>query len=457
MKQTRIIIILSLCLASCYCVIAQSVVSGTNLNIGANNTLTQTGTTFQSNAIGENCYLEGSNSLVVGKRDTILNVSEASVALGFGNKIQGSGSMAFGNNVTIQGMRNVGIGYFLNLPNTTCSMAIGSGLPGSALSPDLFLENNYNNSLMIGFHSTKPTLTISPSPNDYPTGEHFNRTGKVAIGDVLVPDIAAKLHIRSDEGEDAGIFLQPHKYEKDKAFVRFFDENHELAVNNDGSMDLLSLNSNFTLKSRNVNISNGEFTLGNPDDLKLNLIGTGKPAFYSNAYRIGNACFRQTIGSSYAIEFKNDAMLFRTAVNQDPRGTRITNWRDPLCLKTNGNIVMNGKVGINVENTTANYTLAVDGGIITTKVFIQDVENWPDYVFDADYKLMSLDDLKIFIGENKHLPEMPSESEIVGQGYDMQEMQQAMMKKIEELTLYTIQQQEEIEALRKTIDELKGK
>ncbi len=222
-------------------------------------------------------------------------------------------------------------------------------------------------------------------------------------------------------------------------------------------MYLLSNNNTFRLESRNANISSSEFTLGTPDDLKLNLIASGTPAFYSNAYRNGNSCFRQTRGSSYAIEFKNDAMLFRTAVNQDPRGTIITNWRDPLCLKTNGNIVMNGKVGINRENTTANYTLAVDGGIITTKVFIQDVENWPDYVFDADYKLMSLDDLKVFIGENKHLPEMPSESEIVGRGYDMQEMQQAMMKKIEELTLYTLQQQKEIEALRKTIDELKGK
>lgn len=444
MKQTRIIIILSLCLASCYCVIAQSVVSGTNLNIGANNTLTQTGTTFQSNAIGENCYLEGSNSLVVGKRDTILNVSEASVALGFGNKIQGSGSMAFGNNVTIQGMRNVGIGYFLNLPNTTCSMAIGSGLPGSALSPDLFLENNYNNSLMIGFHSTKPTLTISPSPNDYPTGEHFNHTGKVAIGDVPVPDIAAKLHIRSDEGEDAGIYLQPHKYEKDKAFVRFFDENHELAVNNDGSMYLLSNNNIFTLKSSNVDISNGEFTLGNPGDLKLNLIGTGNPAFYSNAYRRGNSCFRQTIGSSYAIEFKNDAMLFRTAVNQDPRGTIITNWRDPLCLKTNGNIVMNGKVGINRENTTNGFALAVDGGIISTEVYVMTVENWPDFVFSQEYELMSLSDLKHYINTNHHLPDFPSEQEVKENGFEISDMQAQLLQKIEELTLYILQQEERI-------------
>lgn len=70
---------------------------------------------------------------------------------------------------------------------------------------------------------------------------------------------------------------------------------------------------------------------------------------------------------------------------------------------------------------------------------------------------MPLHELKKYICDNKHLPEIPSESEIVDQGYDMHEMQNAMMKKIEELTLYTLQQQEEIEALRKMVDELKRK
>ena len=454
MKQQRIILTVLLATLIGFSMQAQDIIRGTNLNIGDNNTLSNYGNDYYGNAIGTNHYVEGASSLTVGYKDTITQYGYNSVAFGSVNKVAGNSSMAVGSDVKVLQGYSMGIGRHLRVSNGY-NMIIGNGITNTGIGPDVILENPYSHSLMIGFYSSKPTLTVGPSPNTF--GEVVNRTGKVAIGDVPVPDIAAKLHIRSDEGEDAGIFLQPHKYEKDKAFVRLVDENHELSVHNDGSMNLLSLNSNFTLKSSNVDISNGEFTLGNPGDLKLNLIGTGNPAFYSNAYRRGNSCFRQTIGSSYAIEFKNDAMLFRTAVNQDPRGTIITNWRDPLCLKTNGNIVMNGKVGINRENTTANYTLAVDGGIITTKVFIQDVENWPDYVFDADYKLMSLEDLKVFIGENKHLPEMPSESEIVGRGYDMQEMQQAMMKKIEELTLYTLQQQKEIEALRKTIDELKGK
>ncbi|MBR4913043.1 MAG: hypothetical protein IKZ54_09435, partial [Bacteroidales bacterium] len=120
-------------------------------------------------------------------------------------------------------------------------------------------------------------------------------------------------------------------------------------------------------------------------------------------------------------------------------------------------IALTGKVGINTTNTTADYALAVDGGIITTKVFIQDVEAWPDYVFGDNYKLLPLHELKKFIGENRHLPDMPSEGEVIGQGYDLNGMQHALLKKIEELTLYTLQQQEEIEALRKTVEELKNK
>ena len=74
-----------------------------------------------------------------------------------------------------------------------------------------------------------------------------------------------------------------------------------------------------------------------------------------------------------------------------------------------------------------------------------------------DYKLLSLNDLKQYINEHGHLPEVPSEVEVKAEGYNMAEMQSILLKKIEELTLYTLKQQEEIEMLKQTIEELKGK
>ena len=505
MKQKRIILTILIASFIGSGMKAQDIIHGTNLDIGDNNTLSIYGDNYHGNAMGTKHYVEGAHSLTVGYKDTITQTGYNSVAFGSVNKVAGNSSMAVGSDVKVLGGYSMGIGRHL-IASKGHNMIIGNGITNPGIGPDVIMENHYSYSLMIGFYSSKPTLSVGPSPNTF--GKVVNRTGKVAIGDVPVPDIAAKLHIRSDEGEDAGIYLQPHKYEKDRAFVRLFDENHELAVNGDGSMYLLSNNNIFTLKSRNANISNSEFTLGTPDDLKLNLIASDTPAFYSNAYRNGNACFRQTRGSSYAIEFKNDAMLFRTAVNQDPRGTIITNWRDPLCLKTNGNIVMNGKVGINRENTTANYTLAVDGGllsmgrfnvisedtiqiiakdgvyskpillkgyvgintdniangyalsvngsIIAEKVMIKYHTEWPDYVFESDYKLMSMHDLRTFVTQNKHLPEVPSATEIEN-GLDVGQLQGILLKKIEELTLYTLQLQEQVERQQAEIEELKSK
>lgn len=123
-----------------------------------------------------------------------------------------------------------------------------------------------------------------------------------------------------------------------------------------------------------------------------------------------------------------------------------------------------GKVGIGCENTAAEFALAVKGGILTDDVLIRSQQQWPDYVFGKDYNLMSLPELKRYISENRHLPDMPSETEVAGDGVSVGEMQALLLRKVEELTLYTIQQQEMIERLheqcehqQKMIDELIGK
>lgn len=88
----------------------------------------------------------------------------------------------------------------------------------------------------------------------------------------------------------------------------------------------------------------------------------------------------------------------------------------------------------------------------TDKVMIKD---WtieaPDYVFNKDYKLRSLKDVEKYITENNHLPEVPSAESMKKEGVDLSELNMTLLKKIEELTLYTIQQQKEIEMLKKEI------
>lgn len=77
---------------------------------------------------------------------------------------------------------------------------------------------------------------------------------------------------------------------------------------------------------------------------------------------------------------------------------------------------------------------------------------WPDFVFNDDYKKSSLSDLDLYIKEKKHLPGIPTQSEIQKDGYDLQKMDALLLQKIEEITLYMIELKNENEALKKLIN-----
>lgn len=79
----------------------------------------------------------------------------------------------------------------------------------------------------------------------------------------------------------------------------------------------------------------------------------------------------------------------------------------------------------------------------------------PDYVFDDDYKLKTLDEVEKFIKENKHLPEVPSAKEIEEKGMDVGQMLKLHLKKLEELTLHLIEKNKENKALKEEIKSLK--
>ncbi|QLC65929.1 hypothetical protein LPB248_06420 [Flavobacterium sp. LPB0248] len=121
-----------------------------------------------------------------------------------------------------------------------------------------------------------------------------------------------------------------------------------------------------------------------------------------------------------------------------------------------------GYVGIGT--TTPDERLTVKGRIHTQEVRVDMAGPLvPDYVFAEDYKLKSLKEVEDYIKENKHLPEIPSSQEIEKNGLKLAEMNMNLLKKVEELTLYIIEQQKrineqtsEIKDLRKENQEIKG-
>ncbi|PKD17251.1 hypothetical protein APR41_18660 [Salegentibacter salinarum] len=103
-------------------------------------------------------------------------------------------------------------------------------------------------------------------------------------------------------------------------------------------------------------------------------------------------------------------------------------------------------VGIGIGQTSG-YRLAVAGGILSEGVKVSSVSNWPDYVFSENYAILSLDDLRAYIRANKHLPGLPSAKTIAREGYSLSEMDKLLLEKVEELTLYVIHQEAELQSL----------
>ncbi|MHA3786722.1 hypothetical protein ACX0HA_00825 [Flavobacterium hauense] len=124
-------------------------------------------------------------------------------------------------------------------------------------------------------------------------------------------------------------------------------------------------------------------------------------------------------------------------------------------------INQDGKVRIGAGasdiKTPNGYKLFVEQGILTEKVKVSlaTTTDWADYVFASDYKLMPLEDVEKFTKENKHLPNVPSAAEMVNNGLDVAKMDAKLMEKVEELTLYLIEQNKQIELLKAEINALK--
>ncbi|OCK52458.1 hypothetical protein BA768_11395 [Chryseobacterium sp. CBo1] len=122
-----------------------------------------------------------------------------------------------------------------------------------------------------------------------------------------------------------------------------------------------------------------------------------------------------------------------------------------------------GIVGMGTDNfycsQCSGYRLFVKDGIKTEKVQVEiAVSNgWADYVFQKDYKLMPLQELQSYITDKGHLPEVPTTEEAIANGIELKEMNILLLKKIEELTLYTLQQQKNIEEQNTRIEMLEKK
>lgn len=129
-------------------------------------------------------------------------------------------------------------------------------------------------------------------------------------------------------------------------------------------------------------------------------------------------------------------------------------------IKISGNGVYSGQVSANsiktntISSTSPSASLSlqsdtvkIPGTIKTQEIIVN--STGADFVFDEDYTLRPLQEVKSFVSENHHLPEIPSAKQMQEEGMNMEQMVVKLLQKVEELTLYTIQQEEQIKELEK--------
>lgn len=181
-------------------------------------------------------------------------------------------------------------------------------------------------------------------------------------------------------------------------------------------------------------------------------IGTDNPA-------IGTKLTVQTLNNSHGIEhIGENGNRLSTHIGGTSAGIgTYSNTHMRLYCNSRSDFFINaatGNVGIGTENFST-YKLAVNGNIRTKEIVVE--TGWADYVFEEKYKLTPLADVEKFIRQNKHLPNIPSAAEVEKNGLQIGDIQRRMMEKIEELTLYIIEQQKRINAMEQEIENSKKK
>ncbi len=113
-------------------------------------------------------------------------------------------------------------------------------------------------------------------------------------------------------------------------------------------------------------------------------------------------------------------------------------------------------IGTGINSYPDGFQLFVKDGIMTEKirVAVANSDRWADYVFKKDYRLMPLKEVETFIDAHSHLPNVPSAHEMAKNGLDVVETSAKLMEKIEELTLYLIKANKQIEALEAKVNQL---
>jgi len=446
---------------------------------------------INSSAIGYGTVASGEKSFASGITSTAEGVG--STTMGIDNLAIGHYSITMGSNLKAQ---------------QDHAIVIGSGH-----SNYFRLTNNNTYSLMIGFLSQYPTLFVSTSPAYNKTGRvgignvtspqaklHIRADEGEEAAVFIEPNswrqgaqatllLGNMNHgIKADEGKGLTFFTENNYY--------FPDGKVSIGRNDTGEPDA-ELDINGTVKMTGLRLSGqiirqgyiltsidefGQAQWRDPIDV-IQPLWTKTPK--GDIYRISKVGIG-TEDPQEKLDVNGNLMLNDVIVGKQTYTQ--TKWNDPSFLTIIGSTnnqaakIMIPKGFDSGHNALKIINPGVNGGIqfsnegiinfnirrddvligrpdhemevkVNGKIWSHEVEvklkDWWDDVFDKNYDLMPLADLETFVKTNQHLPDIPTEQQIIENGVNLGEMNALLLKKVEELTLYVIELKNELETLNK--------
>ncbi|WP_292010853.1 hypothetical protein [Chryseobacterium sp.] len=196
--------------------------------------------------------------------------------------------------------------------------------------------------------------------------------------------------------------------------------------------------------SKIVNFLGRVMTANATNDIIVFLRG-GTKYYYTNAVVVSNTgAYQDAAGLSLGSVSINDPFY------NLPKGTYYGSG-DINGKTSNFAAIDNGNVGIGVSNPVNKLDV---NGIVHAREVKVDLQNWPDYVFENQYRLNTLEEVEKHIRDKGHLPNIPSAEEVIRKGINLGEMNVKLLEKIEELTLYSIEQNKQLKVQSDKIEKL---
>ena len=416
---------------------------------------------------------------------------QTSIALGYYSKAEGLNSMALGMYARSQNAYGITIGRGLSstkpLSNTTSGIMLGmySNVPTLYISPssgenrtgkvaignvtsplaklhiagdgvenaDILLASTGTNKSIIQFRNSDNNITVgsdnvmkfnAPNMQFYPTGQvavngAFKATGNVTLSGLAgssskVLTVGTNGQLSSVEYSTFNDNLGNHTASQNinlngKKIVNGTSTTKGIFVSTEGKV---RIGTGFTVPSNALEVDGTIVS----SELKISNLANATP----------QALIIYPDGLVHATSYSTlaDNMGNHTATqNINLDGNKIVG----SSASTNGLFVgTNGNVRIGAGSGNPSKALEVNG-IVRSKEVLVEITGWSDFVFEKDYKLMSLAEVEQFVKQHGHLPDVPSANEVEENGIGLGEMNALLLQKIEEMTLHLIEMEKRIQEL----------